>query len=181
MTSRDSALTIDCGTCRLRPWRADDAAALVPLADDAEVSRGLADRFPYPYTDEDARTFLRMAIARPREFFAVEVDGALAGGFGIRPGEDVYRLSATLGYWLGRAFWGRGLMSAALGGYTRYAFRAFGYQRLQAMVNVNNPASARVLQKCGYALEGTLRRAAYKRGALVDVWIYARLRDGAMP
>lgn len=181
MNSPDCAFALDCGACRLRPWRAGDADALVPLANDAEVSRGLADRFPYPYTTDDAQTFLRMAAARPREFFAIEVDGALAGGFGIRHGEDIYRLSATLGYWLGRAFWGRGLMSAALRGYTDYAFRAFGYQRLQAMVNANNPASARVLQKCGYTLEGTLRRAAYKRGALVDVWMYARLRDEAAP
>lgn len=160
----------------LRPWRADDRGALVLHANDEQVSRGLSDRFPYPYTETDARAFLGTLPSLPTLVMAIEVDGGAVGGIGLTPGEDVQRIGAQLGYWLGRRYWGRGLMSRVVPRWCQNAFERFGYERLQATVLSNNPASARVLEKSGFEREGTLRRAAIKRNEVLDFWMYAMLR-----
>lgn len=163
----------------LRPWRPDDAGDLVRHANDEQVSRSLSDRFPFPYTEADAQAFLGAPPKLPALVMAIEVDGSAVGGIGLNPGEDLQRIGAQLGYWLGRPFWGRGLMSRIVPQWCRHAFSRFGYERLQASVLSNNPASARVLEKSGFEREGTLRRAAIKRNEVLDFWMYAMLRPGA--
>lgn len=163
----------------LRAWRPDDCTALVHHANDEQVSRGLSDRFPYPYTEADAQAFLSAPLELPALVMAIEVEGAAVGGIGLRPGEGVQRIGGQLGYWLGRSFWGRGLMSRIVPLWCQHAFDQFGYERLQATVLSNNPASARVLEKSGFEREGTLRRAAIKRNEVLDFWMYAMLRPGA--
>lgn len=169
--------TIDCGACTLRPFRAEDLDTLVPLADNERVSAMLRDRFPFPYTRADGERFLADTL-QPRADWrlALEVDGQLAGSVGFRPGTDVERHSAEVGYWLGEPHWGRGLIAAALRAATPLAMDALRLFRVFAGVHAGNAASARVLEKAGYAHEGTLRCAVYKRGRLLDVDVYARVR-----
>lgn len=165
----------------LRPWRREDAASLQRHADDAEVSRFLSDRFPYPYTAADAEAFLD-GPAQTGTAWAISINDAAVGGIGVEPGRDVHRLTGQIGYWLGRAHWGRGLMSAALPLWCAHLFARYPFERLQAIVYAGNPASARVLERSGFVLEGIQRRAAIKRGEILDVLLYARLRspqDGA--
>lgn len=162
----------------LRPWRSGDEPALVRHGDDREIWRNLTDRFPHPYTHAEAVTW----IARARDevpdggALAIELDGEAVGGVGFERKQDLARLSAEVGYWLGRAVWGRGLASEALRILTAHAFASTDLERLQATVLVWNPASGRVLEKCGYNREGLLRRSAAKDGEVVDTWLYARLR-----
>lgn len=162
----------------IRPWRATDAKALAPLADNRRVWINLADRFPHPYTLADARRWIRESTLRhPMSDYAVECGGRLAGGIGLLPGEDIRLLTAEIGYWLGEPFWGRGIATAAVTVFTAHAFAVLGMRRLFARVLAWNPASARVLEKCGYRLEGRLRRSALKDGQVVDELLYARLPD----
>ena len=90
-------------------------------------------------------------------------------------GQDVHRICAEIGYWLGHAFWGRGVMTDAVTAYSEHLLGDRGFLRLEAPVFAINPASARVLQKSGYELESTQRRAAIKLGRVIDVWMYVRL------
>ena len=90
---------------------------------------------------------------------------------------DIFRHSAEVGYWLGEAHWGNGYASEALRALTRYAFEELGLRRLSAGVFGHNPASARVLEKVGYRLEGIERNGVIKEGMLVDQHLYAILRD----
>jgi RimJ/RimL family protein N-acetyltransferase len=166
------------GELVLRPWRRGDEDELSAIGNDIEIWRNLRDVFPHPYRRADAEHWIALAEDEegvPRHF-AITVGGRLAGGIGFDPLEDVYRATAEIGYWLGRAFWGRGLATRALALASRPAFAAFGYQRLQAGVYEWNPGSARVLEKCGYQLEGRMRRAVIKDGRVGDVLLYARLR-----
>jgi [ribosomal protein S5]-alanine N-acetyltransferase len=163
--------------CLLRPWRTGDEASLVRYANNRNVSRNLRDRFPYPYTAADADEWIRLAEAQTRTTsFAIVVEGEAVGGIGIELGADVYRRSAEIGYWLGEPFWGRGIASEALCAMTEYAFERFDICRLEAGVFAWNPASARVLEKAGYTLEGRSRLAVVKDGQLVDRLLYGLVR-----
>lgn len=168
---------LDCGVARLRAWRPDDLDSLVANASHADVSRGLRDRFPYPYTGDDGRAWLARAVDDSDRAWAIEVDGAAVGGISLHPGNDVHRHSAELGYWLGRAYWGRGLMTTIVRAFADRAMSTFRLYRLYATVYENNPASMRVLEKAGFAREGVQESAVFKRGELLDLVVYARVRD----
>ena len=171
------------GTTKIREWRHADAADLARLADDREVWLGLRDLFPHPYGIGDALAFISLAGRMdPQTFFAIEVAGSLAGGIGCTRRTDVERIGAEVGYWLGRAYWGRGIATAALRLLTAQAFAADReLRRLWAVPFVTNIASARVLEKAGYTREGTLRQSAIKDGRVLDQWMYAILREDVAP
>jgi RimJ/RimL family protein N-acetyltransferase len=171
-------LGIDLGHCRVRTFRRDDDTSIALNADDRAVWINLRDRFPNPYTLDDARGWLRMVVGQtPATDFAIEVEGRAVGSVGIAPGVDVHRRSAEIGYWLGRAYWGRGIASAAVRAVTEHAFGHFDLVRLHAGVFAWNPASARVLEKAGYRLEGRLRSAVTKDGRTTDELLYAITRE----
>src|SRR5690606_23637650 len=131
-------------------------------------------RFPHPYTQQDADWFLASACGRtPRTNFAIEVNGEAAGGIGLTIGTDVASATAEVGYWLGRAHWGRGVMTKVLRAVTAEAMRSFRLHHISAIPFAGNAASARVLEKAGYRLEGRLRRSAVKDGSVLDQLLYA--------
>jgi ribosomal-protein-alanine N-acetyltransferase len=155
----------------------DDAESLVKHANNRKVWLGLRDLFPHPYTIEDAQEFLQRAISeQPEMKFCIEVDGAAVGGIGVHPGQDVYRHTATIGYWLGEKFWGRGIMTEAVTAVTDFCFGNFPLRRISAEVFANNPASARVLEKAGFTFEGRLKNNVTKDGLVLDSLLYARTR-----
>jgi RimJ/RimL family protein N-acetyltransferase len=162
-----------CGTCVLRPWRAGDEAALVRHANNRKIWLNLRDQFPHPYTAADAEGWIKFASAQsPPTSLAIEV-GEAVGGVSVRLHGDVERVSAELGYWLGEAFWNRGIMSAAVAAFTRYVFQQFSLTRVFAVPYATNIASQRVLEKAGYVREGTLRRSVIKDGDVLDQALFA--------
>ena len=97
--------------CTVRPWRLDDAESLTRHANNRKIWLGGRDLFPHPYTIQDAHEFLQRAISEQSEMKScIELDGTAVGGIGVHPGQDVYGHTATVGYWLGEQFWGRGIM-----------------------------------------------------------------------
>lgn len=171
-------MELELAGCRVRSWRAGDEPSLARHADNEQLWRNVRDHFPHPYTLADAQAWVAAASgAVPETQFAIEVDGEAAGGVGLFLQEDVARYSAELGYWLGEGYWGRGLMTAVVRGFTEHAFRMFELCRIYAIVFEWNPASRRVLEKAGYTLEGRLRRAAVKEGRVLDQFLYAVVRD----
>jgi len=164
----------------LRPFRAGDLPALVRHANDHEVWRFLRDRFPNPYTPRDGEEWLKLVARQaPPLNFAIEERGEAVGGIGLVPGTDVDRVSAEVGYWLGRAVWGRGLATRAVKSLTPWAFATFDVTRLFATPFSFNPASARVLEKAGWRREGVLRSAVVKEGRVADLLVYAITREEA--
>jgi [ribosomal protein S5]-alanine N-acetyltransferase len=169
---------LDFPGVRLRPWRLDDVESLARHANNRKVWLNVRDHFPHPYTPAHAREWIeQVAPVEPVSQFAIEVDGEAAGGVGITPQQDVDRFSAELGYWLGEAHWGRGIMTAVVRSMSEHAFAAFHLHRIYAGVFEWNPASRRVLEKAGFTLEGRLRRAAFKDGKLLDQYLYALTRE----
>ena len=165
----------------LRRWRTADIDPLVRYANNWNVWINLKDRFPHPYTEAEARAWIAHCEARTGEptSFAIDWQGEAIGGAGLEPMTDVLRLTATVGYWLGEPFWGRGFATQALRAISAYAFSTFDLHRLEATVFEWNQASARVLEKAGYSLEGRLRHRIIKDGRIADTLLYARLREPA--
>ncbi|SFF23742.1 GNAT family N-acetyltransferase [Spirosoma endophyticum] len=169
-----STMTIDCTTFTIRSWQESDALNLADYANDKEIWLNLRDRFPYPYTATDAADWVTFAIGvQPETNFAIAINGKAVGGIGLILGEDIQRCSAEVGYWLGRAYWGKGIISEALIAFTAYAFRRFELTRLYAVPYLRNPASMRVLEKAGYQYEGTMRQSAIKDKEVLDPALYA--------
>jgi [ribosomal protein S5]-alanine N-acetyltransferase len=163
--------------CTIRPWRLDDAESLARHANNRKIWLAVRDLFPHPYTTQDAREFLQRTISeQPAMKFCIEIEGAAVGGIGVHPGEDVHRHTATMGYWLGEEFWGRGVMTEAVTAVTDFCFENFLLRRISAEVFANNPASARVLEKAGFTFEGRLKNNVLKDGKLLDSLLYARTK-----
>lgn len=172
-----ATMRLPLGVCDVRSWRPGDAAALAVHANNRNIWLNVRDRFPHPYTGRDARTFLRSVLAeRPETNFAIEVDGAAVGGIAFRVQTDVERVSAELGYWLGEKYWGRGIATTAVRAVTEHALTTHALHRVFALPFAHNRASARVLEKAGFTLEGVLRSSAIKEGRVLDQLLYARIR-----
>lgn len=139
----------------LRPGFAEDAPALAAAIADEAIVRNLATA-PWPYRMRDAEAFL----AKPRDpllpsFLVLErTDSAprLVGscGLGRRPSGAV-----ELGYWIARPFWGRGFATEAGRALVDIA-RTLGLRQLEASHFIDNPASARVLDKLGFEATGLI-------------------------
>ena len=168
--------------CGVRSFRDADAEELARHANNRQVWLQLRDRFPHPYTVEDAHEFIAFVRSTtPKTAFAVTVEDVTVGAIGVMLREDVERCSAEVGYWLGESHWGRGIASCALVGFTRFAFVAYDVGRLSGVPFASNIASCRVLEKSGYVLEGRMRRSAIKDGDVQDQLLYAVLRGDEDP
>lgn len=168
----------------LRPWAARDADALVRHANNRNVARTLRDAFPHPYTRDDARQWLesRATDQGPTLDFAIELDGEAVGSVGLKTRGDILRCTLEVGYWLAEPLWGCGLVSEAVAAVVDYAFATFpDIEAVQAHHIESNPASGRVLEKCGFRLDGRLRRSAIKEGVVEDLFVYSRTRDDPAP
>lgn len=163
----------------IRDWRHSDAPALARHANNPRVWANLRDRFPSPYTLDEAEAWVRHCTrVTPATDFAIAVEGEAIGGIGVVLQHDVERTGAETGFWLGEAWWGRGIMTAAVSAFAPWALEHYRLTRLYAHVFEFNTASARVLEKAGFILEGRLRKAAVKQGRVIDQFLYARVVDG---
>lgn len=171
-------MEIDCGTCLLRGLVPDDAVTLAGLANDRDVWLNLRDRFPHPYSLADAEAWIATTSSHtPLTSFGIVATGQVVGAVSLMPGRDIERVSAEIGYWLGRPFWGRGIMTDAVRAATLYAFDELGMRRVFAVPFAHNAASRRVLEKVGYALEGVMKQSAIKDGVILDQYLYAAYAD----
>ncbi len=161
-------------TCAVRPWRASDAEAVARHGNSPTIAPNLRDGFPAPFTLERAQAFIAANTARiPIDRFAIVTEGEAVGSIGFTQHTNVERTSAEVGYWLGEAARGRGVMTDALMAVTGYAIRTHGLTRVYAVPYENNPASFRVLEKAGYVCEGRMRRSVIKDGLVLDQVLYA--------
>jgi RimJ/RimL family protein N-acetyltransferase len=164
------------GDMVLRRFHSGDREALAGLADNANVSKYLMERFPFPYTLGAADDWIaRVGHGQEQHNLAVEWQGRLVGGIGLEPLGDIYRQTAGIGYWLGEPYWGKGLASRAVAMMVEHAFSTLRFIRAQALIDIENGRSVRVLEKNGFVCEGTLRRHVTKNDHISDALLYARL------
>jgi len=166
----------------LRPLRPDDAESLHRLINDWEVVRNLAV-VPFPYPRQLADDWIASTLRELAEASAYHVaitghDGdqeLLLGSVGLRL--DRKARNATLGYWVGRRFWGHGVASEAAGRLVRWGFANLEIDRILADVATDNPASATVLRHIGFRQVGEGMKHSVARGNERPVWHFEATRE----
>jgi RimJ/RimL family protein N-acetyltransferase len=154
----EDAFVIETERLALRWPRLADAAAIARLAGDQAVAEMTA-HIPHPYPPGQAEQFVAASRAANEGGKALtlvatmrcgpdEVIGAVGAKAGHRPGMP------TIGYWLGRPYWGRGLATEALRALVDTVFERSDAPAITAEVRVVNPASRHVLEKCGFRHDG---------------------------
>ncbi len=164
--------------CVLRELRPADAESLRVHADDEAVWRNLFEGFPRPYTLAAAQEWC--GPERDPLFglvWGIEVQGSVVGCIGLRPDEAGLHCNAEVGYWLGQAYWRRGIASEALDLVTHWAWAMRPeLTRLYAPIFAWNEGSQAVARKAGYVLEAHLPQSAVKAGRVIDRVQYAAYR-----
>ncbi|HRZ96389.1 MAG TPA: GNAT family protein [Paludibacter sp.] len=157
---------------RLRPWQDADAFAAADLVS-SNISRFMSDAFPGNDV-EKWEQFIRNANENPSAFYRViEVDGKFAGNIGIHICNDILRMNAELGYWIGDQYKCRGIMTEAVKEMVQLIFTIFEVTRIYATPFGNNFASQRVLEKAGFTLEAMFEKIYIKNGMKHDELVYA--------
>jgi RimJ/RimL family protein N-acetyltransferase len=136
----------------LRPPHQEDVPELVSLANNRRVADMLA-RMPHPYGEREANAWLASHANRNAGgAWAIThaQTGALIGGAGVSPRGS----GLEMGYWIGEPHWGRGYATEAAHAIVDIAFKATAIDELYASCRVVNPASRRVIQKCGFRYLG---------------------------
>jgi RimJ/RimL family protein N-acetyltransferase len=135
----------------LRAPRLEDAKAIARLANDRRIAENTT-RIPHPYRIADAEAFIGQVNAGDGELaLLITRDGEPIGACGLAQLEGP---APDLGYWLGAPYWGNGYATEAARALIDHAFTALGCLVLQAGARVTNPASRRVLEKCGFQWTG---------------------------
>jgi RimJ/RimL family protein N-acetyltransferase len=136
----------------LRPPRLEDAKAIAALANDRRIAENTA-RIPHPYRVADAEAFIASVNVPGGEtvFLITDLSDTILGGCGVGVLDGQ---GPELGYWLGVPFWGQGYATEAVRAVIDYAFTELDCAFLNAGARVTNPASRRVLEKCGFQWTG---------------------------
>lgn len=143
-----------------------DVKAIARLANDRRIAQNTA-RIPFPYSQSDAEAFVQSVAAQPRNTtFLITRLGDPLGIAGISTGRNNL---PELGYWLGAPYWDQGYATEAARAVIDYAFEEFGYTELRAGARVVNPASRRVLEKCGFQWTGVELRKIVSLGSSTPV------------
>lgn len=184
---RDLPASIETARLLMRPPRSGDGAALHEAIVESlpELRRFLAS-LPWvaeEQTRESAEVFCRNAESnflarRDLPFLMLSREsGRLVGACGLhRTNWEVPK--TEVGYWVRASESGKGYVTEAVNGLVAFALDAIGAERIEIITDAENLASRRVAERCGFTLEGILRRERRApQGSLRDTCIYARLAD----
>ena len=166
------------GRIRLRRWRPADAPAIVEAIADGSIAKWIVG-MPWPYSDADARAFLKRTRRDWADLTYIHLaitdapTGRIVGAIGLNLHLD--RQAGEAGYWVLPGDRGQGIAPAALALLARWALEELQLARLELIIHVQNEFSQAVAAKAGFSREGVLRSYLLHRGLRADYWIYSRL------
>ena len=144
----------------LRPWQESDVPALAKYLNNKKIWINCRDRLPYPYTENDAASFIQYAKSQDvQNNYCIEINAEAAGNISFDRGTDVERFNAETGYWIAEPYWNKGIMTQALRQAVSDYFSQTDVVRIFANVYAGNFASMRVLGKAGFQKIGIQHKA----------------------
>jgi len=169
----------------LRDLKVSDAKNIAKYANNINVSKYLLV-VPYPYRLKDAKQFIRGCLKKQKEKqrssyefgIVLKEDNNLIGLIGLSK-IDRFQGTATIGYWLGEPYWGKGIMSEALGKVIEFSFNKVKLRRINIEAFTGNEASNALIKKYGFTYEG--KRIKFRRvkatGKIQDAYVYGLLKE----
>ena len=134
-------MRMELAKCEIRSWRPEDASSIAEHANNRNIWLNVRDRFPHPYTLEDAEVYLKGVVGQEPEIqFAIAVNDRAVGGIGLVLQDDIERISAEIGYWLSERLWNRGILTEALRAVTERLFAQMPLHRIFALPMAENGA-----------------------------------------
>ncbi len=165
----------------LRQIRKSDAESIQKHANDKLVSRYMT-LLPYPYKIDDAYDWIknchRINRTKSNTMWGIQdnATGCIIGGIGLHR-IDFHNKNAETGYWIGRKYWRKGLMTEAVRMIIRYSFIELKLVRVYAVCMDKNDASMGVLTKVGFTKEGIMRKACFKNRRWHDIYCFSILNN----
>lgn len=162
----------------MRPFTPIDLEDFFEYASQPEV--GPSAGWP-PHADRTVTKNILREFIEKGEVWAIvwKETGKVIGSMGLHP--DRFRngiASRELGYVLSRDYWGRGVMTEAANAVIRFAFETLGLAALAVCHYPFNERSRRVIRKCGFTYEGTIRKAVRRYdGMALDECVYSMTRE----
>lgn len=162
--------------------RSSDVSELVTYMQERAIHDSVAN-LPDPYTEKEARFWIsyvervRQESGRLNNWAIRDRRGILIGGIGFRDPMPPGQKQGDFGYWIGKPYWGQGIMTRVVSGFCDFALSDYGLRKIEARVFPENEASARVLLKAGFEKVKTLSNHIEVKGRWCDVDLYARRRE----
>ncbi|PSN13788.1 N-acetyltransferase [filamentous cyanobacterium CCT1] len=162
--------------------RATDKASFLACLNDPSISEAIP-ALPFPYTEAMADWWIKHRLEFAKDagaeisFVLRNPDGKLMGSFGVDDFKVGSSHRAEIGYWLAQPYRGQNWASDTLRVFVDYAFANLQLSRLTAHTLASNQASARVLEKCGFKLEGCLRQHTKTKSGLIGTFAYGLLKS----
>lgn len=174
----DGVITTERPDVVLRPYGADMLGGLVDICNDPKIAQYMSDRFPYPYTESDAREWIEFATSQePVTSYAVFADESFVGGVGAEEKEAEFSGTFEMGWWLTPSAWHRGIAAVAGRALLKEMFFNRGAMRIEAPVMHANPKSGRVAEKIGLVFECRSPSRYVKHGVRYDQLMYGITRE----
>ena len=163
----------------IRKLKKSDASSLYKNVKDKEIVRYTLN-IPHPYQKKDAAEFIGRSIKEWNEgksyVFGIEIDKEIVGICSINNIDKESR-HGTLGYWLGKKYWGQKFMSKAAKAVVDFGFKELKLHRIEVTHFAENIASQKIIQKLGFKLEGKEREKIFRFGRWHDHLLYGLLEQ----
>jgi ribosomal-protein-alanine N-acetyltransferase len=166
--------------CKIREWQIEDAENLASVINNKKIQDNLRDGLPYPYTVENAKEYITSMLSADKEetyAFAITVDDKAIGSIGVFRCNNIHFRSAEMGYYIAESYWGKGIGTSAVKQTCKYIFEHTDIIRIFAEPFAYNTASCHILEKAGFQCEGILRKNALKNGVILDMKMYALIKE----
>ena len=164
---------------KIENWKPKHAKSLVTVANNEEIAQALNCNFPYPYTELHAKEWIQYCrkIKDSKDTFerAIVIDDKVAGGVGVYFSDNMKR--AKIGYWLGKNFWGNGIMSEIVSKITENLRKIPSLEEIYTVVWKNNIGSKKVLEKNNF-VSNNLLSAQNSQNEIV--FYSLKLKDNAL-
>ncbi|MFX0163473.1 MAG: GNAT family N-acetyltransferase [Candidatus Hodarchaeota archaeon] len=173
-------LELDGERVKIRKLKISDARDIYENVKDKDIGRWMF-RFLHPYPKDEARKFIRRTHYKLKKKKGYDFGIVLKNTNKVIGVVDLFDIDwenkkAEIGYWLGKKYWGRGLMTEAVKLILKFGFEDLKLHRIYARLFEENIGSKNVLEKCGFKLEGIIREATFRNNKWHNGLIYGILK-----
>lgn len=160
----------------LRRWRTGDSSSVIKLMNNIHIWGTLSDNTPFPFTKEDANSFMKRATSKCVDYddYAITIDEEVVGGISFQRMAPPHHVVYDLSFWLNPEYRNKGIMTDALTSLLKHCFFHLPVMKVVAKVLEEDKATAAVLTKVGFRQEALLEKVILKNGNLSNLAVFSK-------